>query len=443
MNPNLQDQECGPRFLRAKDIASLDSFDEEIDRNVRQIFNGVLEQIVDFFLSSPPQREDVFRRKLLARKVKTAIVQCSAADVNRLIDGVLGRMSREIGEHVVVKSGQADIHEVVSKFEGCSGKRKQLLVIEQAESLSSKFLNGLFYSLPSLRCDIIILLCVSTKQIMFTSRVSRRCLALLHARRFLFSLSPEVFYNLVTNVLFNPPFTDLRLQAGFLRFIRCSFLRDEFSVAHLKKCIRFALLHRLWMNRSPDPLAMVTAIFIGNMDEYFGALNFLNDNFHVSCESKERNSELIALHEDVQAAGFLGIANSSKYRDWTQSVSRMSETDIKRMMDHKGIRGYNIKLDVPDQSDVAVQREADPSKLLSSKPLTEKTSVLQLKNKMKEIIAARQLNPQLLARQRLIREVEVLIFPVLFLNLLLKWNEPLTSPQYLLNSDHTWRGSDL
>ncbi|KIH63871.1 hypothetical protein ANCDUO_05822 [Ancylostoma duodenale] len=291
--------------------------------------------------------------------MKTAIVQCSAADVNRLIDGVLGRMNREIGEHVVVKSGQADIHEVVSKFEGCSGKRKQLLVIEQAESLSSQFLNGLFYSLPSLRCDIIVLLCVSTKQIMFTSRVSRRCLALLHARRFLFSLSPEVFYNLVTNVLFNPSFTDLRLQAGFLRFIRSTLLTNDFS------------------------------------------------------ESKERDSELIALHEHVQAAGFLGIANSSKYRDWTQSVSRMSEVDIKRMMNHEGIHGYNIKLEVPDQSDAAVQREADSGKLLSPKPLTEKTSVLQLKNKMKEIIAARQLNPQLLARQRLIREIEIILRSVL------------------------------
>ncbi|EYC31799.1 hypothetical protein Y032_0003g1247 [Ancylostoma ceylanicum] len=153
-------------------------------------------------------------------KLKTAVVQCSAADVNRLIDGVLGRMNREIGEHVVVKSGQADINDVVSKFEGCSGKRKQLLVIEQAESLSTQFLNGLFYSLPSFRCDVIVLLCVSTKQNMFTSRVSRRCLASLHARRFLFSLSPEVFYSLVTSVLFNPSFTDLRLQAGFLRFIR-------------------------------------------------------------------------------------------------------------------------------------------------------------------------------------------------------------------------------
>ncbi|EYC31798.1 hypothetical protein Y032_0003g1246 [Ancylostoma ceylanicum] len=192
---------------------------------------------------------------------------------------------------------------------------------------------------------------------------------------------------------------------------KCSFLRDELSVAHLKKCIRFALQHRLWMNRCPDPPGVVTETFIDNMDTYFGVLDFLNDNLHAPCGSKERNSDLVALHELVQAAGFSGkLANSSKYRDWTQSISRMSETDIARMMNHEGIRGYNIKLEIPDQNDVMSQYEVGSNKSLASKSLNEKTSVLQLKNRMKEIISTRQLNPQAVARQKLIRDLEVFVF---------------------------------
>ncbi|EYC31801.1 hypothetical protein Y032_0003g1247 [Ancylostoma ceylanicum] len=70
------DKHRGPSFLRSKDIASLNSFDDQIDRSVRQIYDDVLGQIVDFFLSTPPQRQDVFRRKRSARQFRTLSFLC-------------------------------------------------------------------------------------------------------------------------------------------------------------------------------------------------------------------------------------------------------------------------------------------------------------------------------------------------------------------------------
>ncbi|KHJ92983.1 hypothetical protein OESDEN_07116 [Oesophagostomum dentatum] len=191
------------------------------------VFDGVLKEIADFFLSSPSHRENAFGLERVTPKIKTAIVQCNAAEVCRLVNGVVYCLQREIGEHMLIKSGHCSIQDVVNKFEDCGGKRKHLLVIEQAESLSSGFLNGLFYSLASLQCEIIVLLCVSTKQTMFTSRVSRRCLALLHTHRFLFSLSKEVFYNLLRATLLNPSFTDLRPHPKLVLFLRwvCVYYR--------------------------------------------------------------------------------------------------------------------------------------------------------------------------------------------------------------------------
>ncbi|ETN86359.1 hypothetical protein NECAME_05974 [Necator americanus] len=49
-----------PTFLRSKEIASLESFNPVIDRKVNQLFDDVLNEIVDFFLSATTKRENVF-----------------------------------------------------------------------------------------------------------------------------------------------------------------------------------------------------------------------------------------------------------------------------------------------------------------------------------------------------------------------------------------------
>ncbi|VDK49043.1 unnamed protein product [Cylicostephanus goldi] len=302
------------KVYRAKDLSILDAFDDEIDSNVNSVFNGVLEEITSFFLSSEVLRENIFGLRRVSRKLKTAVVQCSAAEVSRLVNGVLGGLGREVGEHLVIKSGQTSINDVVSRFDDCSGKKKQLLVIEQGESLSSQFLNGLFSSLACLTCEIIILLCISTKQIMFTSRVSRRTLSQLCIRHFSFSLSHETFNKMLADVLLNPSFTDMRLHPLLLRFIRSSFCRDDFSVSSVKTCIRFALLRHLWTNTSFDSSKEESEGFISATDKYLGVLRFLHENIHSDDQRKEYFSQLLKLHEDVQLNGFDLIASLSSYR---------------------------------------------------------------------------------------------------------------------------------
>ncbi|KAK6743858.1 hypothetical protein RB195_010888 [Necator americanus] len=395
-----------PTFLRSKEIASLESFNPVIDRKVNQLFDDVLNEIVDFFLSATTKRENVFDVRRETKKLKTAIVQCNFGDVNRLMKGVLVGLNREIGRHVLVRSGHTDLYEVIEEFEDCSSKKKQLLFIEQAESLSPQFLNGLFYSLATLGCDILVLLCISTKPIMFTSRVSRRCLALLHTKRFYFSLSPEVFHSLISDTLLNPSFTNLRLQPGFLRFLRSAFLGNVFSISILKKCIRIALLQHFWTNRSPDPSSDVSRSFVDSVDTYMDVLKFLHGNLYASRDDGEGQSvfHFIKLHEDIQLGGFDRIRSSCKYRDWTHSITLMSEDDIGKLLDQEGISSFDIKLNVSNQNSAADRREATAEQLVSS--LSEKTSILELKSKMKEIALSRQRNSRTLARKKLISDIE-------------------------------------
>ncbi|CAJ0598758.1 unnamed protein product [Cylicocyclus nassatus] len=398
-----QDSRRSAKVHRAKDLSILDAFDAEIDSNVNSVFNGVLEEITNFFLSSATLRENIFGLRRVSRKLKTAVVQCSAAEVGRLVHGVLSGLGREIGEHVVVKSGQTNINDVISRFEDCGGKKKQLLVIEQGESFSSQFFNGLFSSLADLTCEIIILLCISTKQIMFTSRVSRRTMSLLCIRRFLFCLSHETFNKMLADILLNPSYTDMRLHPLLLRFIRSSFCRDDFSVSSIKTCIRFALLHHLWTKSSFDSSEDESEDFISSTDKYLGVLRFLHDNIRLREQRKEYFSQLLKLHEDVQLNGFGAVASLPNYRDWMQSITSMCDDEIKQMLNYEGISSLNLKLQTCSE-DRLERNEVELDK--TSKTLNEKTTVLQLKNKMKEIIAARQRNPQLIARQKLIGDIE-------------------------------------
>ncbi|VDK59074.1 unnamed protein product [Cylicostephanus goldi] len=81
----------------------------------------------------------------------------------------------------------------------------------------------------------------------------------------------------------------------------------------------------------------------------------------------------------------------------------MRDDEIMQMLDHEGILSLNLKLQTCND-DKLERNEVEPDK--PSKLLNEKTTVLQLKNKMREIIAARQRNPQLIARQKLIGDIE-------------------------------------
>lgn len=98
-------------------------------------------------------------------------------------------------------------------------------MIEQAESLNSELLNGLFYSLGGLNKEISILLCLRmfTKRATFTSALSRRVLSSLHMRCFSLSTSTDLFDRLAYAVLLNPSFTHLKLEPELTKYLRLAF----------------------------------------------------------------------------------------------------------------------------------------------------------------------------------------------------------------------------
>ncbi|KAK6054919.1 hypothetical protein COOONC_07570 [Cooperia oncophora] len=322
-------RERKPYALRPEDIAIIDKFDSVIDEVVKELFDKVLNNIVDFFkkdVGTIHHKNKTFT-KLTPRKFLTAVVRCNISDVSRITDGVLSRLQREISSIVVLKPGDTNIFGVVNQLRSEKEKGKQLLIVEQAESLSPQLLNGLFYSLSSISGDIIILLCLrmSTKRATFFSAVPRRLLASLDMKCFSISSSEETFDRLASAVLLHLSFTHLEMEPSFVKFLRSSFFRDDFSISFVKKSLRFALMQYLWKGHI-DSKVGIREKFASEMDEYMNVLDFLHGYLYDSEDGSEQrhSSSLLKLHEDVQLEGFESIAASSEYKYWMQSLKQAS-----------------------------------------------------------------------------------------------------------------------
>ncbi|KAK5964629.1 hypothetical protein GCK32_007286 [Trichostrongylus colubriformis] len=236
--------------LRSEDVAIIGKFESVIDDVVKEVFNEVLNKVRDVGPDG---------------KLLMGVVRCNISDVERITDGVVERLQREISSTVVLKPDDTNMLGVVNKIRSDNGKGKRMLIVEQAESLSPQLLNGLFYSISSIDSDIIILLCLrmSTKRTTFFSALSRRVLASFELRSFSIAPSEEVFDRLVSAVLLNPSFTHLKVEPSFARFLRASFFRDDFSITFVKKSLRFALMQHLWkMHKLPPDSNVCSRCFL-------------------------------------------------------------------------------------------------------------------------------------------------------------------------------------
>ncbi|KAJ1348610.1 hypothetical protein KIN20_003953 [Parelaphostrongylus tenuis] len=412
-----------------------------IDNTVKELVNDVLNQIANFFTTDDRviQRENIFSQRYTIRKLKAGIVQCNVSDVGHLINGLLDRLQGTVCDPIVLKSGDMDIRGVVNRIRDCNGNRKPLVVVEQSESCNASLLNGLIYSLASIRSDTLILLCLSTKKTMLTSIVSRKCLSLLHARSFSFFTPEEVFDLLVPAVMINPQCTDLRFNPEFLIFLRSSFFRDNFSVSHMKKCLRFAFFRHHFTRSISDPRQETSDAFVREMDTYMGALNFLHTNlysFSSSCGAVVRGALrrtrgrwfdlALMAHQAVHPSGVGEISysrfikllkvvipnmfnpykpvRSIRTRNWIQSLKNMSHEEFSAVLLHPGIAVHNISLPPNIQN-------KDTETLV--KLPEDKMTAIALKERMKEIIAAKQRNPYVKARQKAILDIENVLRSVL------------------------------
>lgn len=285
-------------------------------------------------------------------------------------------------------------------------------MIEQAESLNSELLNGLFYSLGGLNKEISILLCLRmfTKRATFTSALSRRVLSSLHMRCFSLSTSTDLFDRLAYAVLLNPSFTHLKLEPELTKYLRSSFFRDNFSVSYLKKCLRFALLQHLWFGRKSEREGDASMQFSRDVNQYFKALTFLQRSICRTDDCKEGGeTPLLRLHEDVQRGGFSGkICCSSEYKYWLQSLRQMCREEFNEMLQREEFLADNVRLpeDLGTECPETIKQGSQSS-------FESVTSILQLKEKMKERIAQSQRNPDTLLRQKAIQDIEKALRAVL------------------------------
>ncbi|VDO23757.1 unnamed protein product [Haemonchus placei] len=267
--------------ISPKDLAIIDKFDNVIDEVVRELFDEVLDKIVGYFNNEEGtiHHKNKAQVKVTSRKMIMAIIRCNISDVGRITDGVMNRLQGEVSSTVVLKPGDTNVFNVVDKLRSNGEKEKQLLIVEQAESLSPNILNGLFYALSSLTGNIRILLCLrmSTKRATFFSALSRRVLSSLDLKCFSLSSSEKVFDRLVSAVLLNPTFTHLKIEPSFARFLRSSFFRDDFSITFVKKSLRFALMQQLWRMQKLDTSNESSKKFTSSMDDYMNVLTFLHD----------------------------------------------------------------------------------------------------------------------------------------------------------------------
>ncbi|XGW15762.1 hypothetical protein V3C99_001313 [Haemonchus contortus] len=398
--------------ISPKDLAVIDKFDNVIDEVVRELFDEVLDKIVGFFNNEVGTSRNMNRThaKVASRKLMMAIVRCNISDVGRITNGVMNRLQGEVNSTVVLKPGDTNVFSVVDKLRSNSEKEKQLLIVEQAESLSPNILNGLFYALSSLTGNIRILLCLrmSTKRATFFSALSRRILSSLDVKCFSLYSSEKVFDRLVSAVLLNPTFIHLKIEPSFARFLRSSFFRDDFSITFVKKSLRFALMQQLWRMQKLDTSNESSKKFTSGMDDYMNVLTFLHDCLFGSEEKPQQfpSSSLLKLHEDVQLEGFLDA--STEYKEWLQSLRHLSDEELSELLRRKEIAKYDIKIESVSTSD-----EASGKSRQSSEKVLEKTSVLRLKEMMRERISAAHRNPQALARQKAVKNMENLLRSVL------------------------------
>nr|CDJ84414.1 Hypothetical protein CBG15148 [Haemonchus contortus] len=401
--------------ISPKDLAIIDKFDNVIDEVVKELFDEVLDKIVGFFNNEAGTSRNVNKAhvKVTSRKLMMTIVRCNISDVGRITEGVMNRLEGEVSSTVVLKPGDTNVFSVVDKLRSNSKKEKQLLIVEQAESLSPNILNGLFYALSSLTGNIKILLCLrmSTKRATFFSALSRRVLSSLDVKCFSLSTSEKVFDRLVSAVLLNPTFTHLKIEPSFARFLRSSFFRDDFSITFVKKSLRFALMQQLWRMQKLDTSNESSKKFTSGMDDYMNVLTFLHDCLFGSEERTQQfpSSSLLKLHEDVQLEGFLEKTDaSSEYKEWLQSLRHLSDEELSELLRRKEIAKYDIKIESVNTSE-----EASGKSRQSSEKALEKTSVLRLKEMMRERISAAHRNPQALARQKAVKNMENLLRSVL------------------------------
>ncbi|WKX99428.1 hypothetical protein Q1695_014369 [Nippostrongylus brasiliensis] len=393
-----------PFRVREDDLAVLRKFDAAIDDVADTVFSDVLTKIGDFFKNSYTTHKPSTSSRLTPRKLNVGIVQCNVSDLDRITNGVRDRLDDEAVDVVVLKSGDANVFATVSKIR--SGKGKQLLVVEQGENLSSQLVNGLFYSLQSLHNNVAVLLCLrmSTKLPSFYSMFSRRVLAALRMQNFSPFSSEDIFERLVSAALLNPKFTPLKFDPTFIAFLRSVFFRDDFSIAAIKKCIRFAILRRLFSRRQPDIKGTLAHKFEDGVDEYMKVLRFLQSCLY-NGEGEKRHSftALLELHEQIQLDGFPGkLCNTNEYGDWMHSLKQMTPEEFSGLLQHEGIADYNIKLTVPDDDAESSMKGKDAVE----KPLGEVKSILHLKEMMKKRMSMSQRNPQNVARQKAINDLE-------------------------------------
>uniref|UniRef100_A0A1I7XH42 ORC3_N domain-containing protein n=1 Tax=Heterorhabditis bacteriophora TaxID=37862 RepID=A0A1I7XH42_HETBA len=179
-------------------------------------------------------------------KLRVAIVQCNFADVNQMIYNVENELFNNIGikhgETIRISSCGIPINTVIDRIRdiNCS-----LITIEQVESMSSEYLDQLFSLLASFNISVPVLVCVSTNSMMFTSLCSQRTLELLRSKSFSLALADKIFAR-VMNALMS--FKDIRFCGELLRFIRIQFFANDFSVAGIKKAVRFSVLQQFLKN---------------------------------------------------------------------------------------------------------------------------------------------------------------------------------------------------
>ncbi|VDO15601.1 unnamed protein product, partial [Haemonchus placei] len=100
--------------------------------------------------------------------------------------------------------------------------------------------------------------------------------------------------------------------------------------------------------------------------------------------------------------GFLERTDaSSEYKEWLQSLRHLSDEELSELLRSKEIAKYDIKIESVNMSD-----EAPGKSRQSLEKVLEKTSVLRLKEMMRERISAAHRNPQALARQKAVKNME-------------------------------------